>query len=236
MQVARSRRCGSTPRGADGGPGAGASGAQPAELRAGRGRRWTRHAPVAVWPAEQDTGDTRPCDAAGTVLLASNLRANRRLTRTWRLLYDGPTSSASRATAPERKARRRRRSPGAHWRATGSGGHDSRAARPGWGRGAATGIAPRGRGYGSWATSPWPPQRCAHVGGRSGGSRPRRPGVRGNSQGSPSSVSLRGPRQPQDWAAALCMFRTFLLSGLRLKALGPLPPMALQGRSPAMVL
>ena len=45
------------------------------------------------------------------------------------------TSSASRATAPERKARRRRRHPVANWKAKGVGGHDDRAAMPGWGRG-----------------------------------------------------------------------------------------------------
>src|SRR5579862_6460069 len=75
------------------------------------------------------------------------------LTRRADPAYNHTTFSVNRATAPERKARRRRQAPVAHWRATVHGGHDDRAAMPDRGRGAALGIAPRWRGNGSWATS-----------------------------------------------------------------------------------
>ena len=137
--------------------------------------------------------------AAGTALVASILRANRRLTGALPLVYDEPTSSASRATAPERKARRRRHPPGAHWRATAGGGHGERAAMPLEDVAQPLGSSPGGEEMGRG-----PPacgrRRDVRMSTVQAGNPDLAGQVYGDAPaGTRPDVSLRGPRQPQDW-------------------------------------
>ena len=102
------------------------------------------------------------------------------------------TLSASRATAPERKARRRRQHPVADWKAKGDGGHDDQAAMLGWGRGS-TGnreVVPVEMDRGPPASSRCRDVRMSAVASR--GSRSCRPGVH-------FGGSLRRSLQVQAW-------------------------------------